>query len=141
MLKDNLARKMTEKGEGFRCSVLARKAGVLHETVLKIFRGETKNPGVYTLTKIADALNCSIDELTGHHSAAAPLPNIIMENDKLLLEIITFVFKKIENRSHDVYLLDFFKTVLNIYSYSKEKKEIDKKFGGWCIETYLLKTN
>ena len=63
MLKDNLARKIEEKGDGFRRSVLSRKTGVPHETISQILRGSSRNPGVYTIAKLADALNCSIDEL------------------------------------------------------------------------------
>lgn len=42
---------------------LSRGAGVTHENLYKILSEKNKNPGVYTVKKIADYLGITIDEL------------------------------------------------------------------------------
>jgi len=44
---------------------LARLADVTYNTLVKIESGANKNPTLGTLTKLADALDVSIDELVG----------------------------------------------------------------------------
>ena len=129
---------MKEQGEGFRCSDLSRKTNIPHDTILQILKGNTKNPGINTVAKIAKALNSSIDELVGN-IPKNPLYNVKIEDTNLFIEIVSFITEEIKK---DVYVFDssdFFKTVLSIYSYSIEQKKIDAKFASWCIKTYLLR--
>ena len=137
MLKDNIARKMREQGEGFRCSDLSRRTNIHHDTLLQILKGNTKNPNVQTIAKVAQALNSSIDELMG-------LPpkdfsyNTKIDNISLFYESVSFVLKKIKSCSGDVYFAGFLKSVFDIYYYSKEQGQIDVKFAEWCVDTHLL---
>jgi transcriptional regulator with XRE-family HTH domain len=42
---------------------LAEKSGVSYNTIIKMERGGIKNPKIETVSKLADALSVSIDEL------------------------------------------------------------------------------
>ncbi len=57
----NLNRILKEKN--INVHQLSRGAGVNHENVYKILSEKNKNPGVYTVKKIADYLGITIDEL------------------------------------------------------------------------------
>ena len=63
MLAKNL--KNYRKKKGWSQDKLARAADVTHTTLVKIESGVNKNPTIQTLTKLADALEVSIDELVG----------------------------------------------------------------------------
>ena len=63
MLAKNL--KKYRKKKGWSQDKLAKLADVTHTTLVKIESGVNKNPTIQTLTKLADALEVSIDELVG----------------------------------------------------------------------------
>ena len=60
-LNDNLNRILKERN--INVHQLSRGAGVNHENLYKILKEKNKNPGVYTVKKIADYLGLTIDEL------------------------------------------------------------------------------
>ena len=49
--------------ENISMNQLAKKAGISQSLVCDIENGKVKNPGVRTMKRIADALNCSLDDL------------------------------------------------------------------------------
>ena len=60
-INENLNRILKERKLNVR--QLSKGAGVTHENVYKILKEKNKNPGVYTVKKIADYLGLTIDEL------------------------------------------------------------------------------
>lgn len=60
-LHDNLNRILKERN--LNVHQLSKGAGVTHENIYKILKEKNKNPGVYTVKKIADYLGLTIDEL------------------------------------------------------------------------------
>lgn len=48
---------------------LARIADIPYNTLIKIESGRSRNPTFETLSKLADALEVSLDELTGRKSS------------------------------------------------------------------------
>lgn len=60
-LKQNLDRKMKE--QGFNMNSLARRADMEVTAIKHIIGGQTLNPKIDTIAKIAKALHCSIEEL------------------------------------------------------------------------------
>lgn len=52
------------QGKDMSQEALARAANLSLPTVVKIESGETPNPGIDTVKKIANVLNISIDDLT-----------------------------------------------------------------------------
>ena len=63
MLADNIKR--LRKRKGLTQEKLARTADIANNTLVKIEMGMAKEPTITTVTKIAEALNVSIDELVG----------------------------------------------------------------------------
>ena len=63
MLAENIRR--IRKKKGLSQEKLARLADISNNTLVKIEMGMAKEPTITTVTKIADALNVSIDELVG----------------------------------------------------------------------------
>ena len=44
---------------------LSDQAGLPYESIKKLVGGKIKNPTIYTISKVCDALDCSIDYLLG----------------------------------------------------------------------------
>lgn len=70
-LRQRLAALKTENG--LTTDELSRRSGVPKGTLNKLLNGETRNPTIATLQRLADALNCPIELLT-EQSADAPAP-------------------------------------------------------------------
>jgi transcriptional regulator with XRE-family HTH domain len=143
MIKDNLARKMHEQGEGFRCSVLARKTGIPHETILQILKGGTKNPGIYTVAKLADALHCSVDELVGRQeflTAISQKEKHLEYSKNLFCSIYEYITNFLEKNNAKVRSLnDMLFAINEIYEYSlnSEQAVMDLRFAEWFCENKL----
>jgi len=63
MLAENIRR--IRKKKNLTQEKLARMADISNNTLVKIEMGMAKEPTITTVTKIADALGVSIDELVG----------------------------------------------------------------------------
>lgn len=63
MLTDNI--KKLRRQKKLSQDKLARLADVPYNTLIKLESGRSNNPTFETLTKLADALGVSLDELTG----------------------------------------------------------------------------
>ena len=70
-LRQRLAALKTENG--LTTDELSRRSGVPKGTLNKLLNGETRNPTIATLQRLADALGCPIEQLT-EQSAEAPAP-------------------------------------------------------------------
>lgn len=57
------------KSHKLTISKLSDQSNIPEDTIKSIRSGKTKNPGIQTIIRLADALDCSIDELIGHHSS------------------------------------------------------------------------
>lgn len=60
-ISDNLLKIIKEKN--IKVHDLAKQSQVHHSAIYRILKEENKNPGVYTVKKIADYLGLTIDEL------------------------------------------------------------------------------
>lgn len=60
-ISDKLNRIIKEKS--ISVHELANKSGVHHSGIYRILNDENKNPGIYTVKKIADTLGINIDSL------------------------------------------------------------------------------
>lgn len=65
ILKGNL-QKLMEK-HGYNNVSLAKKINMTRLSILNILHGKNKNPSITTVSALAQALDCSIDELIGHN--------------------------------------------------------------------------
>ena len=55
--------KELKKEKGLTCKAIAERTGLPEKTVTRIFHGETDNPYVDTLHRIATALDTTLDEI------------------------------------------------------------------------------
>jgi transcriptional regulator with XRE-family HTH domain len=69
MLKENINRRIANTKFEFNKSLFAREANLNRDEIVRILSGKIKNPGIYTIAKIANVLNCSVDDLLGANSA------------------------------------------------------------------------
>lgn len=66
-IQENLQTRMEDKD--LSPHELERKAGLKESAVRNILSGRSSNPGIESLTAIADTLDCSIDDLVGKTEA------------------------------------------------------------------------
>ena len=144
----NLKEKITEYLEDYDTSIQAfeRKAKLSRNSVYSILTDKSKNPNIDTVLKIADALDCSLDELLERKNFLKKTAN-----DKLLkIQLNVPLFKSIYK-----YLCDYIEqeqlTGLNlgqiidsieeIYKYclTQETESVDKHFAAWYLKNNLLK--
>ncbi len=142
MLKDSLAKKIAGMGYGFKRSVLSRESGVTEEAISQIITGATKNPGVYTIAKMADVLNCSIDELIGRKTSQSAPKSTIEVSDKIALKpelakncVIT-IMNLLDQKQQIVTFSKFLYIVNEIYTYclSKNLETVDTEFANGFVE-------
>lgn len=60
-ISDNLLKIIKEKN--ISVHDLAKKSKVHHSAIYRMLKEENKNPGIYTVKKLADALDVDINEL------------------------------------------------------------------------------
>ncbi len=60
-ISDKLYKKIKEKN--IKVHDLAKKSQVHHSAIYRILKEENKNPGIYTVKKLADALGVSVESL------------------------------------------------------------------------------
>lgn len=85
-IRDNLRLMMAEKELSMRA--LSLDAGLQEGAVKNIFNSVAASPGIHIMYKLADALNCSIDELCGRSYQQPKSP---IYNKKLWRESIVRV--------------------------------------------------
>lgn len=60
-INDKLKNKIEEKE--IKIHKMAKEVGVHHSEIYRILNGQRRNPGVYTVKRIADYLDVNIEEL------------------------------------------------------------------------------
>lgn len=60
-INDKLKNKIEEKE--IKIHKMAKEVGVHHSEIYRILNGQRRNPGVYTVKRIADYLEVNIEEL------------------------------------------------------------------------------
>lgn len=63
IMVENINRLLYQKNWSIR--QLADEAELPYESVKKLVGGKVNNPTIYTISKVCDALNCSIDYILG----------------------------------------------------------------------------
>ncbi len=95
LLADQLKKRMKEKNLSIR--EVERQADLKLNAVRNITRGIVKQPGAYTLKKIANVLDCTVDELLETHESILP-PQILEKDTGLSLSLEDFdLFLKASN--------------------------------------------
>jgi transcriptional regulator with XRE-family HTH domain len=127
-------------------STFEQKAGLKRSILYTILSDKSKNPSLENISKIADTLDCSIDELLGredyfkkyirNHRSGIKYYKELLEQ---ILEVANQYISK--NQITEASLGDIFYVVEEIYEYSVKTNNglIDKKFALWMLENQLLK--
>lgn len=145
MLKENLAKKLAAQNCKITRNALASKAGISQASFSNIMTGEIKNPGVYTVAKIAKELNCSIDELIGRNTQESKSKNtsksieqINFQSD-LALGSAMAVLDLLNKAKQDVSFKEFLHIVATVYKYSIGKKAniVDEYFANWFVQDFI----
>lgn len=138
MIKNILAPLLEQHDFESNKARFSKKIGLSKETLMQILMGNTKNPGIYTMAKIADALNVSLDNLIGRHTPNLPSPisKVTVKNLTLLEEVVSYVVTAIKP-SNKIDMEKFLNCIREVYRFSCKKNALEKDFANWYIETYL----
>ncbi len=124
-------------------SQLAEKLGISKETLRLIVNGKVKNPSVYTMAKIAEVLDCSIEELIGKAtklSGSSQLHSFNANyNKKLFLDVCNYVTKfiseKFNDNSSDIKFEAVIDAIDAVYDFSyKNSQTLGIKFAEWYCQ-------
>jgi transcriptional regulator with XRE-family HTH domain len=144
----NLKEKITEYLEDYDTSIQAfeRKAKLNRNSVYSIITDKSKNPNIETVLKIADALDCSLDELLERKNFLKKTTNgqlfRIQLKVPLFRSICTYLNDYIEqNQITGLNLGQLVDCIEEIYKYClvQETENVDKHFATWYLKNNLLK--
>jgi transcriptional regulator with XRE-family HTH domain len=147
MKLDKLNKYVEERGYG-GISQLSSKLGISKEALRLIINGETKNPSVYTMAKIAEVLDCSIEELIGKSPKLTSLPTLhsvnAHYNKKLFMDVcnyvVNFIAEKLKPDDSNIKLgiiIDAIDAIYD-YSYKTNPKVLDIQFANWYCQNSFL---
>ena len=144
-MQENLKNKIQEylTNTGATVASFERKVGVDRAAIYNILRGSSKNPGIVTVIKIADVLDCSLDELLDRKNFRPSNANKnYAYNNTLFHECCDFITKYfLNNQTNNAKLSDVQKYLEEIYSYSIENniESVDSRFANWLLKSYSEK--
>lgn len=138
LLSKNITKKMPSIQGTVTLNVFAQRCNLDVDTISEILKGNTKNPGVYTIAKIADVFGCSVDELVSESES---------DNADIKLKIslarkcITITVDLLRKKNRLIELDDFLLLLEGIYlnSIAKNLKDIDIKFAEVSINDFFKK--
>lgn len=135
-LKDNL-KKLLE-AQDIKVAPFSSKIGLSRETIAQILLGKSKNPGVYTVAKIANALGISVDELIGDKTInIRQSKDVTVINFELLDQIRIYITDSAKKRSSKISMDAIFAGIKETYKFSVSTNQLNKEFADWYIEKYL----
>jgi len=143
-----LKKKILEHANKHRHSIrdLEHQAGLQSNAIRNILSDRSKNPTIDTVLKIANILECSVDELLGREGFIQ-MPNTAGKFDtnfdlSLFQSICNYVMQFIEiNNLGQLSLSDVIYCVEEIYKYclNTKSKIFDQNFDQWFLEQKLIK--
>lgn len=135
-LSKNIIERITRIEDIIKVNALARKCNLNVDTVAEILNGNTKNPGIYTVAKIAEALDCSVDELV---SDSVQYDDSIKFKVNLIKSCVTEIINFLIKKKYKMALDDFLAVLEEIYLHSlnTNAKVVDAKFAETCINNFF----
>ena len=125
---------------------LERQAGLNYNAIHNILSDRSKSPSIDTVLKIADAIDCSVDEILGRTQFKSKSDTLdkqdVILNNKLFQNICKYIGEFIDdNNLEKLTLSDVVYCVEEIYRYclNTQSKALDKKFAKWFLEQKLIK--
>ncbi len=149
-LQENLQTRMEDKE--LSPHELERKAGLKESAVRNILSGRSSNPGIESLTAIADMLDCSIDDLVGRtearklkseqNSSHTKPKEIVTWNADLYQSCVKAVEDYLASKNLASNLnpsgeqILFFVKEVYLYTQKGQANKPDQKFIEWLIDNY-----
>ncbi len=108
----------------------SKAANIASSVTHNIINSKNPNPTIETAIKIANSMNCSLDELCGTRKVP-PIKELDLLLTKSICEYICCI-KEIQGISFD----DFCEVTLQIYNYCQENKlkTVDPTYAKWYIK-------
>lgn len=141
-LQEQIQHRMEAKS--LNTHALERKAGLARSAVRNILQGFSRKPSADVLASIADALDCTIDDLVGDSGSSIISnkikPTIIARNNytwngALYLEAVKAISKYVEDKSPTAKSEQIISLINETYKYSLDKgsDELDRDFTKWVV--------
>ena len=133
-LKENVIYFTKKKNYSYR--QLERDAG-LHKNFLSNFLSSDKTPKIDAITKLADTLEVSIDELIGRDGwSIKESEDFTIDNFELLEELLNYYIANIGSLHKTLSANALLKSMREIYKFSAENNngKLDQKFAKWYLE-------
>ncbi len=117
----------------------AIKADVQHDVIKKVTTGAIENPGIKTVTAIAQAIGCSIDSLVGYspknESSAKLISADLSLNQTLFNATIIHILLYIDKNNISSSIGQLLHAIDSIYDYStrREQDAPDNNFANWVL--------
>lgn len=137
-LNRNIMARVIEIENVVKINALARKCHLHVDTISEILKGNTKDPGVYTIAKIANVFNCSIDELI--YDNEDDDENVKLKTylaRRCLTVTVDLLCKK--NRSIDLDDFLFLLDGIYLHSLDGKVKDIDINFAETYVNNFFKK--
>ena len=142
-----LQKQLSERIEAnnFSVNALEKKAGLKRSAVRNILQGFSKKPSAAVLLSIAEALNCTVDDLLGSRSSSDIAPNNIKPtskphnlhpwNDTLYIEAVKLVSKILSEKDSQLKSEQTIALINESYKYSLDKgsDKVDVDFTRWLV--------
>lgn len=144
MLAEKIKKQILERMEGknLNVSTLERQANLPVNSIRNIIYGSSKNPGIKSLTAIAEVLGCGIDDLLGKQEARKikKNPEEAPEYNELIIDLFDEIVNCIEVhvKQHNITLTfeQFLSLIKEAYIFSlrKNSNKLNPSFIEWLIE-------
>jgi transcriptional regulator with XRE-family HTH domain len=142
-----LQKQLSERIEAnnFSVNALEKKAGLKRSAVRNILQGFSKKPSAAVLLSIAEALDCTVDDLLGSKSSNDIAPSNIKStskphnlhpwNDALYIEAVKLVSKILREKDSQLKSEQTIALINESYKYSLDKgsDEVDVDFTRWLV--------
>ena len=141
-----LQKQLSERIEASNLSVnaLEKKAGLKRSAVRNILQGFSKKPSADVLLSIAEALNCTVDDLIGSKSSdivsssiksTSKIHNLNPWNDTLYIEAVKLVSKILREKDLQLKSEQTIALINESYKYSLDKgsDKVDVDFTRWLV--------
>ena len=84
---ENIWTRLTRRNWSLK--LLSDTADIPYETVKKLLNGKIQKPSFYCIWQIAQALDCTVDELVGCEKQPDPLSQHLSDNSEAISRILT----------------------------------------------------
>ena len=128
---------------GLSISALERKAGLRINVARNILRGQSKRPTAETLHAIANAMECTVQDLLGVQKEVFPSQvkrpaesGLFLESPEALNESLQCILKVIQENNYKLTVKQTLLLLEEVYAYTLKKTppKVDPDFVEWFVK-------